>query len=355
MARNRRAVNTASLSFIDAMSVGLGAVILLFMILHHATEVVASQKNHASAEKVSALEDEVLKKRQAAEQQAAALQATQQQLRAAQARAASLAQELKSQNADGTGNDDSKLASLKSEVLSLQARVDELRATQAEVANATRERAGAGTRQYLAGLEVKGRRILILVDVSASMLDETVVGVIRRRNMDTATQSASAKWRWALNAVDWVSTQVPASAQFQVYAFNTSVESAVTGTTGQWLAVGNGSQLTAAIQNLRQRVPTGGTSLARAFAAASRLSPHPDNIYLLTDGLPTQGAAIRGGLVSGDQRMDLFAEALRAMPRGIAVHTLLFPMDGDSKAAGAYWQLAQITGGSFLAPSRDWP
>lgn len=355
MARNRRSVNTASLSFIDAMSVGLGAVILLFMILHHATEVVASQKNHASAEKVSVLEDEVLKKRQAEQQMAAALQATQQQLRAAKARAASLAQQLKSQNTDGSGSDDSKLASLKSEVLSLQARVDELRASQAEQANATRERAGAGTRQYLAGLEVKGKRILILVDVSASMLDETVVGVIRRRNMDAATQAASRKWRWGLNAVDWVSTQVPASAQFQVYAFNTMVESAIAGTTGNWLAVGNGAQLTAAIQNLRQRIPTGGTSLTRAFAAAARLSPLPDNIYLLTDGLPTQGAAIRGGLVSGDQRMDLFAEALRVMPRGIAVHTVLLPMEGDSKAAGAYWQLAQMTGGSFLAPSRDWP
>ncbi len=355
MAKNRRTVNTANLAFIDAMSVGLGAVILLFMILHHASEVVASQKNHASAEKVSALEDEVLKKRQAAAQMAAALQATQQQLRAAQARAASLTQELKSQDTQGSGSDDSKLASLKSEVLTLQARVDELRATQAEVTNATRERAGEGTRQYLAGLEVKGKRILILVDVSASMLDETVVGVIRARNMDAATQRASAKWRWALNALDWITTQVPASAQFQVYAFNTTVESAVSGTTGNWLAVGNGAQLSAAVSDLRQRLPAGGTSLTRAFAAAARLSPQPDNIYLLTDGLPTQGAAIRGGLVSGDQRMDLFAEALRAMPRGIAIHTLLFPMDGDSKAAGAYWQLAQISGGSFLAPSRDWP
>ncbi|PKM16272.1 MAG: VWA domain-containing protein [Gammaproteobacteria bacterium HGW-Gammaproteobacteria-2] len=355
MARNRRTVNTANLAFIDAMSVGLGAVILLFMILHHASEVVASQKNHASAEKVSALEDEVLKKRQAAAQMAAALQATQQQLRAAQARAASLTQELKSQDTQGSGSDDSKLASLKSEVLTLQARVDALRATQAEVTNATRERAGEGTRQYLAGLEVKGKRILILVDVSASMLDETVVGVIRARNMDAATQRASAKWRWALNALDWITTQVPATAQFQVYAFNTTVESAVAGTTGNWLAVGNGAQLSAAVSDLRQRLPTGGTSLTRAFAAAARLSPQPDNIYLLTDGLPTQGAAIRGGLVSGDQRMDLFAEALRAMPRGIAIHTLLFPMDGDSKAAGAYWQLAQISGGSFLAPSRDWP
>lgn len=355
MATHRRSVTTANLSFIDAMSVGLGAVILLFMILHHAIERVASQKNHATSEKVSMLEDEVLKKRQAAAQMAAALQATRQQLRAAQAQASSLIKELKSQDAEGSGSDDSKLASLKSEVLTLQARVDELRAKQTEAENATRERAGEGTRQYLAGMQVKGKRILILMDTSASMLDETVVGVIRRRNMDVATQRASPKWRWALDAVDWISTQVPASAQFQVYAFNTTTESTIAGTTGNWLAVGNGAQLSAAIQNLRQRVPSGGTSLTRAFAAAAALSPQPDNIYLLTDGLPTQGATIRGGLVSADQRMNLFSEALRALPRGIAVHTLLFPMEGDPKAAGAYWELAQITAGSIVAPSRDWP
>src|SRR3546814_1577406 len=87
MATHRRSVTTANLSFIDAMSVGLGAVILLFMILHHAIERVASQKNHATSEKVSMLEDAMLKKRQAAAQMAAALQATQQQLRAAQAQA----------------------------------------------------------------------------------------------------------------------------------------------------------------------------------------------------------------------------------------------------------------------------
>src|SRR3546814_11570719 len=91
-------------------------------------------------------------------------------------------------------------------------------------------------------MQVKGKRVLILMDTSASMLDETVVGVIRRRNMDIATQRASPKWRWALNAVDWISTQVPASAQFQVYAFNTKTESAIAGTTGNWLAVGNGAQ-----------------------------------------------------------------------------------------------------------------
>src|SRR3546814_14657667 len=82
-----------------------------------------------------------------------------------------------------------------SELVTLRSRVDELRAKQTEAENSNRERAGEGTRQYLAGMQVKGKRVLILMDTSASMLDETVVGVIRRRNMDIATQRASPKWR----------------------------------------------------------------------------------------------------------------------------------------------------------------
>jgi hypothetical protein len=34
---------------------------------------------------------------------------------------------------------------------------------------------------------------------------------------------------------------------------------------------------------------------------------------------------------------------------------LLLPMEGDPRAAGAYWNLARVRGGTFLAPSKDWP
>ncbi len=42
---------------------------------------------------------------------------------------------------------------------------------------------GEGHRQYLTGLRMGGSHVLILVDASTSMLDRTIVNVIRRRNM----------------------------------------------------------------------------------------------------------------------------------------------------------------------------
>ena len=54
---------------------------------------------------------------------------------------------------------------------------------------------GTGDRKYFIGLSVKGDRILVLVDVSASMMDETVVNVIRLRNMPESRRRSAEKWR----------------------------------------------------------------------------------------------------------------------------------------------------------------
>jgi hypothetical protein len=86
------------------------------------------------------------------------------------------------------------------------------------------------------------------------------------------------------------------------------------------------------------------------------MDPAPDNVFLLTDGLPTMGAEKpRGGRVSGEARLRLFNEAIRLLPSGVPVNIILYPMEGDPGAASAFWRLATFTGGSFLCPSRDWP
>jgi hypothetical protein len=93
-----------------------------------------------------------------------------------------------------------------------------------------------------------------------------------------------------------------------------------------------------------------------AFRYLQTLSPVPDNIFLITDGLPTQGAeAPRGTKVSGNQRQRLFRQAVRQLPAGVPVNIILAPMEGDPLAASEFWQLAQTTRGSFMSPSSDWP
>jgi hypothetical protein len=93
-----------------------------------------------------------------------------------------------------------------------------------------------------------------------------------------------------------------------------------------------------------------------ALNTMAEMKPEPDNIFLLTDSLPTMGAKQPWGKrVSGKKRLSLFNEAARRLPSRIPVNIILYPMEGDPVAADAYWRLAKDTRGSFFCPAKDWP
>jgi hypothetical protein len=181
--------------------------------------------------------------------------------------------------------------------------------------------------------------------------------VIRLRNMPETRRMAAGKWRRAVGTVDWLTSQLPGKAKFQAYAFNTQAKALVAGSDGKWLEAGDASALNDTLQALRKVVPQDGTSLENAFNAAAALAPRPDNIIIVTDGLPTQGAAppaVRK-TVDGEARLRLFERAIAKLPSGVPVNVILLPMEGDPLAPGAWWTLARRSNGSFLSPARDWP
>jgi hypothetical protein len=127
-------------------------------------------------------------------------------------------------------------------------------------------------------------------------------------------------------------------------------------TEGEWLDAADSLQLEDTVDGLNAYAPEGGTSLENALAALKDFAEMPDNLFLLTDGLPTQGETPPGSaMVSGEQRRRNFLSAVEKLPQGIPVNTILFPMEGDPEAAALFWQFAMVTRGAFVAPSRDWP
>jgi hypothetical protein len=258
------------------------------------------------------------------------------------------------------------LARLETEAESLAAQSDTVQQT----GNFIRQVRGEGYRQYLTGLRMGGERILILVDVSTSMLDRTLVNVLRRRNMDDEAKRQAPKWRQVVDTVDWLTAQIEPGTQFQVIAFNREAWSVIEGSDGQWLTATDGSELEAAVEALREFVPgscppgdngeedlpCGATSLHAAFQAMNAMLPRPDNVYLLVDGLPTMGEYYpsKSG-VTGRERYDHFLRASREVGRNIPINVLLYALEGDPLSAPAYWSLALATGGSLMAPSEDWP
>ena len=216
--------------------------------------------------------------------------------------------------------------------------------------------AGEVNREYLTGMRLGGDHILILLDSSSSMLDETIVNIIRRRNMSEDVQKRSPKWLQALATIDWISARFPQSSKYQIYTFNDTARPIVANSGGNWLQVDNASELDQNIEALRKVLPNGSSNLESALIVISELSPPPDNVYLITDGLPTRG--LRKPIkktVTGIERKELFESAIIRIPPGIPMNVILLPTEGDPMAPAAFWQVARVTSGSFLSPATDWP
>jgi len=236
----------------------------------------------------------------------------------------------------------------------LEARIAE---SEEGTGQAIRRFEGTGSRQYLTGMRMDGDRVLILVDSSASMLGRTYIDVLRFRLMDEELKPRAPKWLQVANSVDWITTRLRPEQRFQVYIYGEDYRSILEDYDGEWLTVADGSQVGEAVEALRGHAPKGGASMHAAVRAIRALEPWPDNVYLLTDGLPTQGASppSRVGWVDQRTRVRHFERALRDLPGRIPINVLFYPMDGDPAAGGQYWRLAAQSRGSFVSVSRDWP
>jgi len=367
MARGRRReFNAFNLAFLDIMCCGFGAVILFFMIISSQVAPENQDRLKDSIAEIERLETRVT----AGERQLAQLRDSLSDSLTQRAGSRSMADELAAAVRDARANlsDRERRALMAAEeVERLQAELRELEAESERLAaeSVTTEDAGRqiravrgdGERAYLTGMRMGGERVLILIDVSASMLDTTIVNVIRRRNMPFERKVTAPKWQRVMATVDWLSAQIEQDSQFQIYLFNTRARPLVPGTEGQWLsASADAGRLDEAIRGLREAEPNDGSSLHHAFELVRNMNPRPDNVYLITDSLPTQGAtAPARRTVSGAERLRHFERAYRLLPTNVPINVILFPLEGDPRAAPAYWEMTLRTGGTFMSPTEDWP
>lgn len=361
----RRSLNVFSLSFIDCICCGLGAIILLFVIVNARGAISRDQVTQDLTSEVNQLEREVLEGRKRMVDLRNALEATDQETRRILGSTRQIVPVLEKRQIEIAHYQDKTLAQkehankLKSDVRSLDEDVKRLKAgSQAEddYGSKVRSFAGEGNRQYLTDLQVGGGHTLILLDASASMLDSSIVGIIRRRNLPEPQQRKSPKWRKALATVDWLTAQLPLGSRYQIIVFNETARPLLPGTGGRWLKTSDGKQLNDAIDRLYNLVPEKGTSLANAFEALRQMRPAPENVFLITDGLPTIGTDEPWfKKVSGEKRLKLFNRAVKLLPDKVPVNVILFPLEGDPAAASAYWKLAALTRGAYFCPSPDWP
>lgn len=363
--RRRRQTEVFSLSFLDCICCGFGAVVLFYTVM---SANIGQQRVRAHDEitgEVHKLEEQVLEGTRNLVVLRNTLQKTRSETVSGSSHATLLIaelqrkrQELSVYDADTTARR-AHIEKLKADVKALDEGTRRLEAGAIEKSEPGTAVAGTATPalRYLTGLGVRGKRVLILIDVSASMLDDDLVGVIRLRNSSDALKRAAPKWQRAVRTVAWLAAHLPASSRYQIYSFNTQSRPLLAGNVGQWLSGGDAKSVSDNLAALRATIPQGGTSLINALNAIRRLSPAPDQVILITDGLPTQGAtppALRRYISAAD-RQQLFDQALRVTPDTVPIDVVLLPMAGEVAAPHSFWALARATGGSFLMPSRDWP
>lgn len=347
MSRRRRSrfLNSFGLAFLDVMSCGLGAAVLLFLIIdHNLTEL--AQASESGEGNVQLLEQSIQEQEELITEHRRQMRQLQRELESlAQQRVAAITTQAELSARQPKASDTARLEQ------ELRERKKKLQ--EAEKSKQLRAKEGEGQRQYVAGFRVEGRRILILLDRSASMQDERIATIIRNKFLPVKYQVESYKWRWARSIFEWVLSHLPREAQYQVWGFNTTAKLALPGS--GWLSAKDGKRMEEVISAVQGWVPSGGTRLDTTLKKIAQIKPRPDAVYLITDGLPTQGKSwFKKNRVSPSQRMEFFQEAIQGIA-GPPFNIVLLPLEGDPAAAGAYWGFAMRTNGQFLAPAEDWP
>jgi CRISPR/Cas system-associated endoribonuclease Cas2 len=223
-----------------------------------------------------------------------------------------------------------------------------------------------GEENYIIGLRVTGRKIGILVDSSSSMTDEILIDVIRRKNSSVGNKKVGPKWQRTKKIIEWLLARIPQQSDFNVITFNNNTSQL--GGQG-WKGAGDASAMGRVLGDLDLTVPEGSTNLHAGLEAIAALNP--TDIYLITDGLPTDGSAsykslnpfascssLLGGAstISGECRAKLFRHTVNSLKLpGVTVNVILLPIEGDPEASKEFWNWTSLTNGLLISPAASWP
>ncbi len=346
-----------NLAFLDVMACGLGAAVLLFLIVKHNTgsaveaEAKANDQTEQSVILAALLEDqEVLGQQVEVERRKSAAD-----------------EQLRQENEQQLASKESKLDALQNLLSQIEQQrtrkstlQDKLLNTQPKQSTVIIDNPQLGEEDYLIGLKVEGRRIAILIDHSASMTDDLLIDILVRKNQSKDYKSKGPKWQRTKRVAQWLLARLPKEGQVAVVAFNNRAKLLNKGT---WTGNRDRQGIQEILQKIEKLVPTGATNLQSGLTLLGRLSPQPTDVYLITDGLPTQGASTgllsgcraSASKVTGECRKKIFRASINRYRFNQKINVILLPLEGDPEAAPEFWTWTSSTQGLLLIPASGWP
>jgi hypothetical protein len=354
MVKKRRKSEGFNLAFLDIMSCGLGAVVLVFMLVKHNVDNMPIEADLLAAD-------------------VRRLELQQQELQKNLSTLTNISQT----EAEKVVQLRAKLASLEQALSGKELSLEQKRVQLAALKKDISEREIArkedlveddrgGEENYLMGLKVEGRRIAVLLDSSGSMTDEALLDIIKRKNGSAAQKKIGPKWLRARKTVRWLLARAPKSSEITVLSYNASVKKLAE---KGWIRIDNPATLQTLYRELDNLVPEGATNLQKGLQAVNELGA--TDLYLITDGLPTVGESSYASLnpfascssllgksstISGECRVKLFRQTIKdSSPKGLKVNVILMPIEGDPDAVNEYWAWAAQSGGLVISPAVNWP
>jgi hypothetical protein len=349
----RRETEVFSLSFLDCICCGFGAVLLIFLLTIAKKTDVDKADVDAARDRLRRVESQMTLNQQQLDKLAQILAAAQLEL-----------QSINSQNLQ----DQVKLSDRRRDLLlmlqqtgalkdALHALLGEKKALPTEEVAPPIPIPNVDRRQYLTGVKLQGEFVVFLVRASGSMLDETIDAAAARLEDPDEKKREAPKWQRAVAALEWMLASLDPETHFQILFFNEETTPILPTRGDEWFSTTDRKTMTEVVKALNEVVPKGGANLERAFTAMRFLPRLPDSIVMLTDGLPTLSDSLpMDGPVDEGHRIRFFEIATKQLPPRIPVSTILFPtLTGDPGAPGLYWELANATRGALVSPSKSWP
>lgn len=343
-----------NLAFLDIMSCGLGAIILVFMLIKH-------NVNDSSVE-LDNLKNDIQTLEAKKENSLQTLKSIEAQLTEDALQQAAASRKLAEQQSI-LAQKSSDVAVTAKEIEALKSNIKDIKVVKKADLIATEQ---INEETYLLGLKVEGQKIALLVDSSASMTNEKLIDIIKTKSSSTQDKQQAKKWVRTKNIVEWLLARLPQNSDVIVVAFS---EKAKTLGNQGWMKASDPANVQAILADLHALIPEGATNLHHGLQTVNKFVP--SNLYIITDGLPTKGesnykslnpfsscSSLMGNsnIISGECRVKLFKQTVTESARsGVQVDVVLLPLEGDPDAINQYWNWTAATGGLVISPASNWP